>query len=223
MDMTTISATRILRFLEREPVVWLSTVRPDGTPHLVPIWFTWDGEALLIFTKPDAQKVRNLRANPSVMLALGDVDDDFDVGLIEGRAEFVDLRGSGDMPAAHLEKYADRLAALGLSAADYAATYSLAIRIVPIDFLDWHGRTTSRTVRIAAAPATSLAEPARERRVAEMGEPMSRRRPAPTPRIVSPVRVRVPTPSRLADPFARRLRTVTDGFGQPRPLPVGSL
>jgi PPOX class probable F420-dependent enzyme len=223
MDMTTIAATRILRFLEREPVVWLSTVRPDGAPHLVPIWFTWDGEALLIFSKPDAQKVRNLRANPSVMLALGDVDDDFDVGLIEGRAEFVDLRGSGAVPAAHLEKYADRLAALGLSAADYAETYSQAIRIVPIDFLDWHGRTTPRTVRIASAPARSLAEPARDRRVAEMGEPLSRRRPAPTPRIVSPVRVRVPTPNRLADPFARRLRTLTDGLGQPRPLPVGSL
>ena len=82
---STLAATRIRRFLEAEPVVWLSTVRPDGTPHLVPIWFWWDGEALLVFSKPDAQKVRNLRANPSVMLALGDAEADFDVGLVEGR------------------------------------------------------------------------------------------------------------------------------------------
>ena len=72
MAATTLAAARILRFLEREPIVWLSTVRPDGSPHLVPIWFSWDGEALLIFSKPGAQKVRNLRARPSVMLALGD-------------------------------------------------------------------------------------------------------------------------------------------------------
>ena len=32
---TTLAASRIRRFLEKEPVVWLSTVRPDGNPHLV--------------------------------------------------------------------------------------------------------------------------------------------------------------------------------------------
>lgn len=72
MDSTTLAATRIVRFLERKSVVWLSTVRPDGGPHLVPIWFWWDGQALLVFSKPGAQKVRNLRAHPSVMLAIGD-------------------------------------------------------------------------------------------------------------------------------------------------------
>ena len=46
-------------------------VRPDGAPHLVPIWFWWDGEAVLVFSKPDAQKVRNLRIQPRVMLGRG--------------------------------------------------------------------------------------------------------------------------------------------------------
>ena len=62
---------RVRPMLAAEPVVWLSTVRPDGLPHLVPTWFWWDGEALLVFSKPDAVKVRNLRANPRLMLALG--------------------------------------------------------------------------------------------------------------------------------------------------------
>ena len=34
---TTVAASRIHGFLKSEPVVWLSTVRPDGGPHLVPI------------------------------------------------------------------------------------------------------------------------------------------------------------------------------------------
>ena len=38
-----LAEARLDRFLTSEPVVWLSTVRPDGAPHLVPIWFTWDG------------------------------------------------------------------------------------------------------------------------------------------------------------------------------------
>src|SRR4029079_15676894 len=127
-------------FLEREPVVWLSTVRPDGGPHLVPIWFWWDGEAVLVFSKPGAQKVRNLRAHPSVMLALGDAEDDFDVGLVRGRAELLDRPSRETLPPGLFAKYAARLSAMGVDAAEFAATYSQVIRIVPDTYLGWDGR-----------------------------------------------------------------------------------
>ena len=141
METTSLAATRIRRFLEQEPVVWLSTVRPDGAPHLVPIWFWWDGETLLVFSKPQAQKVRNLRERPSVMLALGDAEDDFDVGMLEGTAELLDQPTSELLPDGHLVKYARQLAAIGLTAEAYAATYSQVLRIRPVWHLPWHGRT----------------------------------------------------------------------------------
>lgn len=146
MDATAATAARVRRFLEAEPVVWLSTVRPTGEPHLVPIWFWWDGEALLVFSKPHAQKVRNLRARPQVMLALGDADDDFDVGMVEGFAELLDTPVSEIGLDGHLTKYGDRMAAIGLTPGDFAATYSQAIRIRPVRFLPWHGRTTPPSV-----------------------------------------------------------------------------
>ena len=154
-----------------EPVVWLSTVRPDGSPHLVPIWFWWDGEALLVFSKPNAQKVRNLRANPSVMLALGDAEDDFDVGLIEGRAELLDRPTAKVLPAAHLDKYADQLAALGLTPTSTPRPIRRSSGSCPKDFLGWHGRTTPRSARLAGAPAASIDEP---RRTATPPRPASR-------------------------------------------------
>lgn len=141
VDLTAPSADRIRRFLEQEPVVWLSTVRPNGDPHLVPIWFWWDGEALLVFSKPHAQKVRNLRVNPTVMLALGDADDDFDVGMVEGEADLLDQPARVEWLAGHLRKYGDRMAGIGLSADEFAATYSQVIRIRPVRYLSWHGRT----------------------------------------------------------------------------------
>src|SRR6266699_497224 len=73
--------------LRREPIIWLSTVRPDGRPHIVPVWFLWDGAAILIFSQPNNQKIRNLRHNPNVALALEAVNQGDDVVLIEGRAE----------------------------------------------------------------------------------------------------------------------------------------
>jgi PPOX class probable F420-dependent enzyme len=140
------TAARVLRFLESEPVVWLSTVRPTGEPHLVPIWFWWDGEALLVFSKPHAQKVRNLRARPQVMLALGDADDDFDVGMVEGHAELLDSSPTEIGLDGHLRKYGDRMAAIGLTPEAFAATYSQAIRIRPVRFLPWHGRSVPASV-----------------------------------------------------------------------------
>jgi PPOX class probable F420-dependent enzyme len=223
MDTPLVTA-RIVRFLEQEPVVWLSTVRPDGQPHLVPTWFWWDGEALLVFSKPAARKVRNLRANPSVMLALGDAEEDFDIGLVEARAELLDRPTATVLPAAHLEKYADQLGTIGMTPAEYAATYSQVIRIVPRGFLGWHGITTPRSVRLAGAPLTSLAEPRRDSFDAVAGEPMAAGRTVvPTPRVVPPGRLRPSVLRRVGAPIGRGLRELSDGFGRPQSLPAGSL
>jgi PPOX class probable F420-dependent enzyme len=167
-----IAATRLDRFLTSEPVVWLSTVRPDGAPHLVPIWFTWDGTSLLVFSKPGAQKIRNLRANPVAMLALGEPADDFDVALAEARVELSDTPAT-ELPDAHLVKYADRMAALGLSPEEFIATYSQVLRITPTRSLPWHGRTTPRSVLAVA----TIEEPVPENVRRMHGEPMG---PCPT-------------------------------------------
>ena len=135
------TSLRVLPMLRAEPVVWLSTVRPDGVPHLVPTWFWWDGEALLVFSKPDAVKVRNLRANPRLMVALGNPADDFAVGLIEAEAH-VDGRPA-EVPDAFFDKYDHALPLGALDRETYRATYTQAIRVVPTRFLAWRGRGTA--------------------------------------------------------------------------------
>lgn len=151
-------AARIGRLLSTEPVVWLSTVRPEGGPHLVPIWFSWDGSDILVASKPGAQKVRNIRSNPTVMLALGQPEDDFDVGLLEGRAELLVDPAATVLPKTHLAKYRTQLAGIGLDAGGFFATYSQVIRIRPTRFLPWRGRTvglesTGVAGVVGAAPA----------------------------------------------------------------------
>jgi PPOX class probable F420-dependent enzyme len=141
--------TRIDRLLRDEPIVWLSSVRPDGRPHLVPIWFSWDGREILIASKPNAQKIRNIRANPMVMLALGEAEDDFDVGLLEGQAQLLDAPADAVLPASHLAKYRRQMAAIGLSPTEFLATYSQVIRIVPTHYLPWRGRTRATDRELA--------------------------------------------------------------------------
>src|SRR3989337_2091742 len=46
--------------------VWVATVRPDGRPHLVPVWFVVDGGRWYICTAPDSVKARNLQTNSRI-------------------------------------------------------------------------------------------------------------------------------------------------------------
>ena len=133
--------SRVDALLEGESVVWLSSVRPDGRPHLIPIWFLWDGEAVLFASKPQACKVANLRANADCMLAIGDPDEDFDVALIEARAELAEIPTTDLLAAGLQTKYRDRMDVAGLTPAIFAATYSQVVRIVPTRWLPWHGRS----------------------------------------------------------------------------------
>ena len=79
------------------------------------------------------------------MLALGRPDEDFDVGLLEGRAELLDVPSSELLPASHLAKYRAPMAAIGLTPDEFLATYTQVIRIVPTRYLPWHGRTQPKS------------------------------------------------------------------------------
>ena len=85
LDLAQPKDAHIEQRLRSELIIWLSTVRPDGRPHLVPVWFLWDGATFLIFSQPKDLKLRNLRHNPDVVLALETRDQGNEVVLIEGR------------------------------------------------------------------------------------------------------------------------------------------
>lgn len=70
---------------------WLSTVRPDGRPHVTPLIAVWHGEALWFATGPQERKAKNLAANPSCVLTTGRSDlagGALDI-VLEGEAEQV--------------------------------------------------------------------------------------------------------------------------------------
>jgi PPOX class probable F420-dependent enzyme len=135
LDPTVRHHAHIDRRLRTEPIIWLGSTRPDGRPHLVPVWFLWDGATVLVFSLPETQKLRNLRHNPNAVLALNAEDQGYDIVLLEGRASFVDdpnIRGT--MPA-FVQKYA------GLSRRwtvdDWAKKFSVPIRIAPTRLVGW--------------------------------------------------------------------------------------
>lgn len=62
---------------------WLSTVWPDGRPHLTPVWAVWHDAALWFSSSLRARKIRNIRAGSAVSVA---TDDALNPVVIEGTA-----------------------------------------------------------------------------------------------------------------------------------------
>jgi uncharacterized pyridoxamine 5'-phosphate oxidase family protein len=52
-------------------VSWLSTVRPDGRPHVTPLLTVWLDDALYFCTGPTERKARNLAHHPHCVLTTG--------------------------------------------------------------------------------------------------------------------------------------------------------
>lgn len=125
--------------LRQDPVLWLSSVQADGRPHLVPVWFHWDGEWIVAFSKPNARKIANLRRSPGVMLAVGTPGPGFEVELIEATAEIPDTPAGDLMPAGFAAKYRDLLRRAGLTAQRFAEVYSQPIVFRPTRFLGYGG------------------------------------------------------------------------------------
>ncbi|MFF5299853.1 pyridoxamine 5'-phosphate oxidase family protein [Streptomyces sp. NPDC013161] len=66
---------------------WISTVRPDGRPHVTPLPAVWSAGALHFCTGPEERKARNLDGNPHVVLTTGTStwDKGYDL-VVEGAA-----------------------------------------------------------------------------------------------------------------------------------------
>jgi PPOX class probable F420-dependent enzyme len=131
--------------LRADPVAWLSSVQADGRPHVAPVWFHWDGERIVAFSKPDARKIDNLRERPTAMLAVGTPGPEFDVELIEATAELPDRPASDVMPEGFGAKYRELLRRAALSTQRFAEVYSQPIVLRPTRFLGYGGRGWQRT------------------------------------------------------------------------------
>jgi general stress protein 26 len=87
--------------LESAELYWLSTVRPDGRPHVTPLVAVWLDGALYFCTGPEERKAKNLAGNPHCALTTGcnALGEGFDL-VVEGTAARVSdetrLRGIAD-------------------------------------------------------------------------------------------------------------------------------
>ena len=72
----------------------LATLMKDGSPQVTPVWFSWDGEDILINTAQGRQKDRNLRARPQVALVIMDPMNPYRWLQIRGKVAGFTIEGA---------------------------------------------------------------------------------------------------------------------------------
>ncbi len=63
---------------------WLATTRPDGRPHVMPVWGIWLDDRIYFSTGPQSRKARNLATQPDCVVSI-QIEDA--AVIVEGIAE----------------------------------------------------------------------------------------------------------------------------------------
>ncbi|MGX7678522.1 TIGR03667 family PPOX class F420-dependent oxidoreductase [Jatrophihabitans sp. DSM 45814] len=123
---------RVEARLRHNLIAWLTTVRPDGQPVSVPVWFLLrEDETILIYSQPGTGKRRNIKDNPKVSLTLDSTDIGRNVVRIEGIIRPANDLAPANEQVAYLAKYAERIEALFGTPEGFAELFSIALIVTP--------------------------------------------------------------------------------------------
>lgn len=112
--------------LAKERNIWMATVRPDGRPHLVPVWFIQAEDRLYVCIEPESVKCRNLLSNKNVCLAL---EDAVHPVICEGQARLLEKPWPAEVISLFVEKYGWDISA--------ERQYTQLVEITPRKWLHW--------------------------------------------------------------------------------------
>jgi PPOX class probable F420-dependent enzyme len=91
--------------LVREPAFAnLATVMKDGSPHVTPVWFDYDGECIRINSAKGRVKDRNMRNNPQVALSIMDPKNPYRYLEIRGHVTQITENGADE----HIDRLAKK-------------------------------------------------------------------------------------------------------------------
>jgi PPOX class probable F420-dependent enzyme len=65
------TADELDAFLDQQHTCRFATTGPDG-PHVAPVWFVWDGQALWVYSLTRSQRWANVSRDPRVAIVVDD-------------------------------------------------------------------------------------------------------------------------------------------------------
>lgn len=82
----TVLAPGVEEFLREPHLAALSTVRPDGRPHVTAVWYEYDGREFIISTLRGTQKLKNVALKGFASLAIYTQEMPYKQVVVQGTA-----------------------------------------------------------------------------------------------------------------------------------------
>ena len=128
LDRSSAFEARVYDQLQHDPIVWITTVDPTGQPQPSPVWFMWDGaDKIMIYTKPDRPKVRNIKANPKVAIHFDSLARGEMIAIFTGPIVISDATPPVNELPGYAEKYHSLFVQLETNVDKMAAEYTTAL------------------------------------------------------------------------------------------------
>ena len=138
--MAEMTQAEIDAFLAQPLLARIATARPDGRPHLAPIWFWWDGTSIYMETPPTFVKAKNLAQNPYCAISIDITEGGlrFKAVVLEGQVELIhDRQFVLDMVTRIYTKYLGAEGAQSPTPQRMINSEHVIIKLTPAKVLTW--------------------------------------------------------------------------------------
>ena len=94
----------VVELLRQPSLCFLTSLMPDGSPHIAQTWVDTDGEHVLINTPGGTQKLKNVERDPRVAVGVSDRTNPFRYVAIRGHVVNLTTEGGAE----HVESLSQR-------------------------------------------------------------------------------------------------------------------
>ena len=124
-------------FIHEPQIGDLATIRRDGSPHVAPLWYHYDGANIYFMAGKSSVKVRNIRRDPRVMVSIHSVGFPLRYVLIKGTAEISGDNLESIIMAVHT-RYRGAEAAKQTVKTSLSTYELVVITVRPTKKITWH-------------------------------------------------------------------------------------
>jgi PPOX class probable F420-dependent enzyme len=106
----------------------VATIRPDGTPHVTPVWVDYDGEHVVFNTATGRAKWQHMLRDPRVTIEVYAQGNPYEYVTVTGTAELVE----GDEADRHIDKLSEKYTGNPKFQSHRPGQHRVIVRVTPV-------------------------------------------------------------------------------------------
>lgn len=146
--MASLTDAPVQQLLNGRYIASLATQNPDGSIHMVAVWYFFDGSKIFVATASRSRKARNMKSNSNATLMIDSRDPQASFGAtIAGDVQILEGQASQKLNAEIHRKYLSPAAIADQRVGPvFAGWDDVTIQLTPVSVISWDMRVADAQV-----------------------------------------------------------------------------